>query len=144
MANKPEQKPVWQYAKEARERKAAAAAGEPAASPSKPAVKAQKPQVKEELVTVRVSNPDVDFNARVIPRDFQKRAGIATYADELKERLTDIDEAADGAYFLLPVKLPKKVYKQLLLQAIAMSDVSTDWTERDQLEAIIIFSKTKT
>lgn len=142
MANKPEKKPVWQYAKEARERKAAAGAAcaPPVASPKKGIVSAKKPTLDEEKVIVEVSNPDVDFNAPVIPLKLLKRAGVATYAAELKERALDVDEAPEGAYFLLPLKLPKKVYKKLVAAAIQMSDVSPEWTERDMIEAIIIFS----
>jgi len=140
MTNSTEKKPVWQYAKEARERKATAA-GESAKKPIKPNAGAVSKGSEE--ISVKVSNPDVDFNAQIIPMKFLKRAGVKTYAGELKERLLDVEEAPDGAYFLLPVKLPKKVYKKLLLAAIEMEKVSPDWTERDMIEAIIIFSKTK-
>ena len=75
--------------------------------------------------------------------DFLPRSGLKTYAEELKERLGDVTEAADATYFLLPVKLPKKVYKMLLLQSIEMAKTTPDWTERDMIEAIVLFSNVK-
>lgn len=141
MVNKPEKKPVWQYAKEARERKAAAAAAAgapPAETPKKVKVSKEKPTLEPEKLII--STPDVDFNAPVIPMKLMKRAGVKTYADEVKERLLDVAEAPDGAYFLLPLKLPKKVYKLLLEGTAKMSMSSPEWTERDMIEAILLFS----
>lgn len=128
MENKPKKKQGWEYAQEALAKK-------------RGAVKVNdKEKCSVEDTSLSVSSPDVDFNARVAPVGFLKRAGLATYADELKERLSDLQDVPDGVYFMLPVKLPKKVYKMLLLQAIEMAKVSPDWTERDMLEAIVLFS----
>lgn len=121
----------WEYAQEAKAAKRA----------DKAAMDAHKAEkAKSEAAAGEVSNPDIDFNAAVIPMKLIKRAGVKTYADEVKDRLLDVAEAPDGAYFLLPVKLPKKVYKLLLEATAKMSGSSPDWTERDTIEAILLFS----
>lgn len=110
------------------------------ARPKKKQKQTVETKAAPDTVSFEISTPDTDFNSAVKPMNFQKRAGLATYAEELKERLSDIDDVADNVYFMLPVKLPKKVYQRLLTKALEMTDVSPDWTERDQLEALVLFS----
>lgn len=140
--NKPKKKQGWEYAQEAKAAKrAAAASGSPIVGVHKPQVKATEHQL--ETYNLKVSTPDTDFGSRVVSMNFLPRAGVATYADELKQRLLDLGDLPDATYFLLPVKLPKKVYKQLLEASLFMAAEVPDWTERDMLEAIVIFSNTK-
>lgn len=104
--------------------------------------KAPKPAKKE--AAPKVSKPDSDFSHRTIPVHFERRAGLATYAQELVERLGDLnDDPATQVYYLLPVKLPKKVYKRLLERSLRMAQLSPDWTERDELEALVLFLDAK-
>lgn len=135
--NKPKKKQGWEYAKEAREAKAKLFVPHTADGPVTP----EKPKVKS--VEPTVSTPDTDFNAGVISMNFERRAGLETYTAELEQRLLDLSEAPDGVYFMLPVKLPKTVYKLLLEAAFYMAQELPDWTERDMLEAIVLFSNAK-
>lgn len=128
----------WEYAQEALAVKRAGNKARTAAAPKNLQVKGEKLIVKPQKL--EVSTPDVDFNAPVIPVKLIKRAGVKTYAGELKERLLDVDEAPEGAYFLLPLKLPKRVFKMLVEASLIMSEVNPEWTERDTLEALMLFS----
>lgn len=107
-------------------------------------VEASKPQVKAEKVTVAplsVSAPESDFNHKTIPVNFQRRAGLKNHGQEMAERLKDLeDDGNSDVYYLLPVKLPKKVYAILLKQAIDLAKEIPDWNERDMLEVLVIFS----
>ena len=95
--------------------------------------------------TDKVSKPDEDFTARIVTMGFLPRAGLKTYAEELKERLKDVEDGPQNSiYYLLPVKLPRAVYKKLLEGALAMAPVSPNWTERDQIEALVNFLDART
>lgn len=130
-------KQPWEYAQEARKAKALARA-----ALETPPVKEQKPQKTGEKV--KVSTPEKDFNHKVIPINFQRRAGLKNHGQEMVERLQDLeDDGNSDVYYLLPVKLPKKVYKMLLERSIDMSKSIPDWNERDMLEVLVIFSDAK-
>lgn len=122
---------------------------QPPAAPAKPQVKAQKPQLGASGSQIgggnpKVSSPETDFSAKVVPLNFLPRAGATSYAQELQERLKDVaDEPLKGVYYLLPVKLPKTVYERLLKGALAMAEANPAWTERDQLEALVNFLDAK-
>lgn len=139
MTNKPK-KQGWEYALEAKRAKKAAL--DAAATTTLPASPPPLPKVPSPKV--KVSTPESDFGHKTITVNFQRRAGLTSYGQELVERLNDLnDDAASAVYYLLPVKLPKKVYKRLLEGAIELSKASPNWTERDQLEALVIFQDAK-
>lgn len=69
------------------------------------------------------------------PLNFLPRAGFKNYAKELKERLLDAEEESREIYYILPIKLPKRLYKALAEACMQMDD--PHWTEQDMILKIL-------
>jgi hypothetical protein len=87
-----------------------------------------------------IKKPEItplDDAGRNITVSLLPRAGINSYADELKERLSDLDGEKYRVFYVLPLKLTKKLYKALLESALDEASDKPDWTETDELHKLI-------
>lgn len=77
-----------------------------------------------------------DDHARTITVDFHPRAGIISYTAEMHERLSDIEDEKNRVFYVLPIRLPKKLYSFLLKDALSDAD-NPDYTEENHIHAIL-------
>lgn len=76
-----------------------------------------------------------------IPLNLQPRAGAETYADEVAERIKDVQDTRDNGdirpVYILPIGLGALEYEALLMETAKEGVKNSDFTERDMLEKLI-------
>ncbi|TXH43379.1 MAG: hypothetical protein E6Q97_34195 [Desulfurellales bacterium] len=75
-------------------------------------------------------------HVRTIKMNFHPRAGITSYTVEMHERLKDIEDEKNRVFYVLPIRLPKKLYNFLLKDALSTAE-NADYTEENHVHAIL-------
>jgi len=99
-------------------------------------VKASKPAGTVVVALKPSIGPD-DDHVKTVTVDFQTRAGVTDYALEMKERLQDLEERKSRVFYVLPVRLTKKLYRFLLQDALREGN-GADYTEENHIETILL------
>lgn len=123
--------------------------------PTKKAVKAVKNPLKKALDVIeklpslaKKAAPWAALDSEMTDRvrfsdtfqmDFETRAGLKTYRAELQERLQDIEERQSDLVYILPLKVPKSVYRALIKSALETVEKTENkaWTEQDEIHRLI-------
>lgn len=75
-----------------------------------------------------------------IPVNFLPRVGFENYETEIQERLQDVDDEKREVFYILPIRMPKEVYKNLLQATLTAgrSSKNRQWTEQNQVLSVLV------
>ena len=85
-------------------------------------------------------SPEND-HVKTVTVGFNPRAGVGSYVLELQERLQDLEEEKNRLFYVLPVRLPKKLYRFLIEDTLAEERDPTEtaaYTEENHICTILL------